>query len=353
MRLFTFLVAAFGKGKGTAISRGRDFFRHEWASSFSSATPELLSARQNFTWKAQGIGARDCYASSVPGMIRLTLDAKDTPVHMSWNGTVPRIISIHEELKTLLSVFAIDGTGAGLDGVVCQLWDRPEFYGGAIRNQPAAFGEMQFSLLAAVTPEDWNNLFSKADAMGGGLMSRLNVIGTEGNWPNVEKMTPPDFTQLREKFFPRIRALVDNKYEVVTTEAADRVIGEWFGGLPESGKSRMNIHARRAAVMLSWLKDEPAISEKTAETAVLLGQYQVDSHQFYATVKTDNPLAQVQSRILHVLGTQGPMRKGRLMDYTNARRVGTEVWNRALAGLMRDGQVGKREDGTYFLARAE
>jgi hypothetical protein len=30
--------------------------------------------------------------------------------------------------------------------------------------------------------------------------------------------------------------------------------------------------------------------------------------------------------------------------------VGTELWNRALEGLVRSGRVGKREDRTYYLA---
>jgi hypothetical protein len=84
--------------------------------------------------------------------------------------------------------------------------------------------------------------------------------------------------------------------------------------------------------------------------ATLLGDYQLASHLYYTVLKADNPLANLQYKILRVLEMRGPIKKGRLQDYTNARRVGTELWNRAFEGLVRDGRVGKREDGLYYLA---
>jgi hypothetical protein len=112
----------------------------------------------------------------------------------------------------------------------------------------------------------------------------------------------------------------------------------------------MNVQTLRYALLLAWLRHEEAISEKTAADAVLLGKYQVASHDFYRTNKMDNPMATIQDRIIRCLTMRGPLKKGRLQDFTNARRVGTDLWNRALEGLVRDGRVGKREDGIYYLA---
>jgi len=103
-------------------------------------------------------------------------------------------------------------------------------------------------------------------------------------------------------------------------------------------------------LLLAWLRHEDAMSPKTAEDAVRLGQYQVDSHDYYRTTSADNAVAKVQGKIVRVLEMKGPMFKRELQQRTNARRDGTELWTRALEGLVRDEAISKREDGTYYMA---
>jgi len=180
-------------------------------------------------------------------------------------------------------------------------------------------------------------------------MSRFNLIGTEGGFQNVSRMTPPDFSNLQETFLPRVRLLADAGCKIQSTEAADRVISEWADNLPE-GSERMNVHAWRNALRLAWLRREDVISEKTAADAVLLGQYQLDSHEYYRTKKLDTPNARVQDKILRALQMKGALSKRHLQQATHAHRDGTELWNRALSGLVQDGRVGKRDDGVHYLA---
>jgi hypothetical protein len=141
-------------------------------------------------------------------------------------------------------------------------------------------------------------------------------------------------------------------YAILPTEGSDRVISEWSDNLPE-GSERMNVHAWRSALLLAWLRHEETITAKTAEDAVRLGQYQVDSHDYYRTKSADNAVAKVQSKILRSLRLKGPMFKRELQKCTNAHRDGTELWNRGLDGLLRDKAVGKREDGEYYLAKGD
>ena len=359
-RSYTVIVAPKGKGKGTAIRRAVRFFgqsfpgtRHTPGLAVQGITPGLLSGDRDFEWKPKGIGAWMAAASSVPGMARLTKDLESTiknKPHLTWGSTLPRIISVHEEMKTFLSTLFIEGgVGSGMEGVVCQLWDDVSFHGTATGTRDALYGEMMFSLLAGVTEQDWFDLLSRGDAVGGGLMSRLNIIGTEGQYENVAKLKPIDFAPLQETFLPRVMQLEDAHVRIASTEAADRIISEWADNLPE-GSERMNVHAWRSALLLAWLKHEGAISAKTAEDAVLLGQYQIASHEYYRTVPSDNAIAKVQTKILRVLEMKGPGLKRELQRHTHAYRDGTELWNRALAGLIQDGRVGKAEDGTYYLA---
>src|SRR5271165_3105641 len=359
-RSYTVIVAPKGKGKGSAIRRAVKFFSQPWYG--TRTTPGLtiqgdasglLSGERDFVWKPKGIGAWVAAASSVPGMARLTKDAESTiknKPHLTWGSTLPRILSVHEEMKTLLSALFIEGgVGSGLEGVVCQLWDDVTFHGTATGTRDAAYGEMMFSLLAGVTEQDWFDLLSRGNAVGSGLMSRFNMIGTEGGFENVSRMQPPDFTALQGTFLPRVMQLEDAHTRVVPTEAADKIISEWADNLPE-GSERMNVHAWRSALLLAWLRHEESISAKTAEDAVRLGEYQVASHDYYRTKSADTANARVQARLLRILEMKGPLCKRDLQRYTHAHRDGTELWNRALDGLLRDKAVGRREDGAYYRA---
>ncbi|MGC2793151.1 MAG: bifunctional DNA primase/polymerase, partial [Candidatus Sulfotelmatobacter sp.] len=352
-RSYTIIVAPKGKGKGTAIRRAVEFFRQTWTSLpgnhgvGTSVTPGLLSGERDFAWKPKGIGAHIASASSVPGMARLTKDLDSTiknKPHMTWGNTLPRILSVHEEMKTFLSTLFIEGgVGSGMEGVVCQLWDDVSFHGTATGTRDAVYGEMLFSLLAGVTETDWFDLLGRGDAVGGGLMSRLNIIGTEGEYENVARMNPPDVTQLQETFLSRVLRLEDSHVKLATTKDADAVISQWADNLPE-GSERMNVHAWRSALLLAWLRHEEIITAKTAEDAVRLGQYQVDSHEFYRVKAADTSNARVQAKILRALEMRGPMSRRKLQQHTNAHRDGTDLWSRALEGLLRDRSVGKQED---------
>jgi hypothetical protein len=204
-------------------------------------------------------------------------------------------------------------------------------------------------MLAGVTEQDWFDLLSRGNAVGGGLMSRFNMIGTEGGYENVSRLKPPDFTALQETFLPRVMQLEDAPAHILTTEAADRIISEWTDNLPE-GSERMNVHAWRSALLIAWLRHEESITERTAEDAVRLGEYQVASHDYYRPKTADTANARVQGKILRTLELKGPLSKRQLQQFTNANRDGTELWGRALGGLLNDNAIGRREDGNYYLA---
>lgn len=361
-RTFTINIVPKGKGKGTAIRWSVHFFHQTWSGrgavrgTVVSETPGFLFGERESIWKPRGIGAWIAAASSVPGMVRLTKDLESTiktKTHMSWGSTLPRILSVHEEMKTFLSALFIGGgVGTGLEGVVCQLWDDVTFNGTATGQREAAYGEMRFSLLCGVTEEDWFDILSQGNAVGGGLMSRLNLVGSEGGYANVSKLNRPDFTELQEAFLPRVRQLEDVPVRILPSADADKVISDWQETLPE-GSERMNVHAWRSVLLLAWLRHEDIISTKTAEDAVRLGRYQIASHEYYRVKAADNDSAKAQGKIVRALTVKGPLKRRELQQYTHAHRVGTFLWNQALDGLLRDRTVGKGEDGRYFLAGDE
>jgi hypothetical protein len=360
-RTYTIIVAPKGKGKGTAIRRAVRFFNQDWSGGVLpvskglsvSVTGGLLSGERDFLWKPRGVGAWMAAASSVPGMARLCRDLDSTiknKPQLTWGNTLPRILSEHEEMKTFLSTLFIEGgVGSGMEGVVCQLWDDISFHGTATGTRDAVYGELMFSMLCGITEEDWFDLLSRGNAVGSGLMSRFNIIGTEGNYENVSKLHPPDFTPLQERFLPRVLQLEDTYARIAPSQAAENIISEWTENLPD-GSERMNIHAWRSALLIAWLRHENIISAQTAQDAVSLGQYQIASHEYYRTKSADSAIAKIQAQILRVLEMKGAMTKRGLQRATHADRVGTEMWTRGLEGLIRDSSVGRREDGTLYLA---
>lgn len=353
-RTYTIVILPKGKGKGTCIRLAVRFFMQNWRSAWMSITPGLLSGQRDFVWKPKGVGAWIASASSVPGMARLTkeLDAtiKNKP-HLTWGNTLPRVLSVHEEMKTFLSTLFIEGgVGSGMEGVVCQLWDDVSFHGTATGTRDAVYGEMMFSLLAGVTEEDWFDLLSRGNVVGGGLMSRLNLIGSEGKYENVAKIKPVDFTALQETFLPRIMRLEDAHINIPESPEAAQIVAEWVDGLPE-GTERLNMHVWRSALLIAWLRHEETISAKTAEDAVSLGQYQLDSHEYYRVEAANNTNAKVQGKIRRALKMQGPLSKRDIQRYTNAHRDGTDTWSRAFDGLVRDKAVGRTDDGKFYLAK--
>lgn len=196
-------------------------------------------------------------------MARLTKDLETTiknKPHMVWGNTLPRVLSVHEEMKTFLSTLFIEGgVSSGMEGVVCQLWDDVSFHGTATGTQGAVYGEMMFSMLCGVTEQDRFDL-SRGNAVCSGLMSRFNLIGTEGEYANVSRIKPPNLTKLQETFLPHVMQLENAHVRVPPTEAAE-------------GSERMNVHAWRSALLISWLRHLPArqVSERAVE---LIGREQ-------------------------------------------------------------------------------
>jgi hypothetical protein len=71
----------------------------------------------------------------------------------------------------------------------------------------------------------------------------------------------------------------------------------------------------------------------------------------------ENPVALLQQKIMRILKQNGRISRRLLYRAVSADRVGTEIFQRALSGLVRDGMVlefrGKRTDQTLYSLRKE
>ena len=361
-RAYTVMPAPYGKGKGTSIRRATAFY--DVLLNGNLMSPSLLFKWQESTWRRAGIGAEIAAGSSMPGLMRIITPkqhrAKDKkgkaqaadkpPVESSiWQWQpMARVITVAEELKELLANFYNEkGVGTALEGVVCELWDGTEFTPTSTDARQEMASQVMYSILGGITPDDWQDLLSRGQSVGSGFMSRLNIVGTRGEWENVSDLRRIDFSALRQRFLPRIHALKMGPVVIDRTDGARGLVAEWFNGLKsaERSNSRFNIHAWRAALWLAWLKGHAAITEQDAAGGIALAQYQWDTRDYYTVKPAENPIAKYQEKIRKALhaarGKRASVRD--LKRLTHADRVGTQVWTKALGGMISSGELGSKE----------
>jgi Bifunctional DNA primase/polymerase, N-terminal len=341
-RMYTTMIAPAGHGKGEAIRSTDDFF---------DGMKELVTGFPDSVWKSKGIGARNAAFSSVPGLAAIIQDSdklQEVSPHLCWRGTVPRLITTQEELKSFLSsLFIQGGVGADLEGVLCALWDGTRFHGKGKSERAAVYGQVQFSLLGGITPLDWFELLGQGNVIGSGFYSRLNLVGTEGEFELVARIREPEFTALQDILLPRLEALVQVPYTIDVKPEADALLDAWMKDLP-AGSERLNIYALRTAMTLAWLKDTKTITPALMESALRLGDHQLKVRQFYRVEATRNETAALQSKIKKWVQGHGPSAKWAVARGIHYQRYGTDKFDRAWVGLTRAGVLVPVKDTALF-----
>jgi hypothetical protein len=358
LRRYTLLVCPAGMGKGLTIERSCEPFL--MARRSGRFTAGLLSEERYWPWKKTRIGAWVSTANSLPGLVsdftegdadaEVVLNGKKVPgFDPRWTG-LPRVITIHEELKTLLSPLSQAGIGEALEGTLCGLFDRTKYRLGSTGTRNSQFGDAQFSLLGAVTREDWERLVSKGDIFGGGLMSRLSIFDMSGDY-RLTTLRRVDFGPLCERFMPRVEALAEREVLIPAGVEAIETVDKWVNSYAPGTAPRANVRAWRLALLLSWLQGHSEITVDDAVRATQLVTYQQVMQRCFAVTPTDNLFAKAQAQILAQLERRGPLSHSDLWKYSNGKRIGTQIWEAALAGLVKSRQVGQ-EGKRYYLAVA-
>ena len=151
------------------------------------------------------------------------------------------------------------------------LWDDVFFNGTATGTRDAAYGEMMFSMLCGVTEEDWFQLTSRGNAVGGGLMSRLNIIGMEGNYENVSNMHPPQTSKaMDDRFLPRVMQLEDADTSTYRQKEnlLRRLSANGTDALPVWVRTYKRPRMAERSVACVWSRHEDRISAKIVSDAV-------------------------------------------------------------------------------------
>ncbi len=248
---------------------------------------------------------------------------------------IPRVITIAEEVRSVFANFDNESTGAGLESVMCELFDRDSFTTTVTKDRGPEAGRLMYSLLGGITREGWDAIFSKSQSVESGFLSRINIIGTEEE-RRKGKLRRPDFEPLRNKFFPLIQALEKNPRMLDSTPEADARVDEWFAGLvlPEGvSKARLNIPARRNALHLAWLRGHDHITLPDVESAIRLADYQGLMREFYAPAEGETRQARCEAAIRKAMRAKRRMTERACKKATHYERYGVDLWTRSLIAL--------------------
>lgn len=340
-RMFTVLIGPPGCGKGTACEYVRLLFDGRWDGLTHTENPLLYGS--DCIWNNSGIGARVVDIASAPGLMNAVLGAKGkTPdVVMRWTP-MPRFISIREEVQSLFSNFAIEGgTGAGLESILCELYDRTSFSFTQTAKRQGEAPNVMYSLLGGITKELWDSTFAAAQAAESGFLSRVNIIATE-NKKRVGGMTAPDFTSLRSRLVPFLAALEHTPRFIKPSPDARGLMNEWFADLemPDGHSSaRLNIHAWRTALHIAWLRGAEFIQTSDVESGIKVAEYQKEMRIWHAPIAGDTRAARCEAAIRRTIREAKRMSLRDLKTATNAHRVGIGQWDSALKAMVTAGEI--------------
>ena len=155
----------------------------------------------------------------------------------------------------------------------------------------------------------------------------------------VASLVEPSFGDFQKRLFEKLFALEQRPVLINTSHEALGILDTWFAKIKatqyedDQVRTRINILALRYALHLAWLRDESTITSEVMGKATRICEWQLGQRAELFVVETDNDVARHQVRIRKSL-RKGPLTSRELSKAVNAYRVGTEIHERALKGLL-------------------
>ena len=345
-RAYTIKIAPPGSGKGTSDERIRDFFSTErWDGLERTEAPLLWTSATEYIWRGRGLGAQAISPASAPGLI-MAIEARklkkgETANPLETWKPMPRVITMSEEVRSLFANFANESTGAGLESVLCELFDRDSFTATATKDRGPASGKLMYSLLGGITKDGWDSVFSKVESVESGFLSRVNIVGTEEDRTKAG-LKAPDFGPLRARFFPFLQDLERTVREIDATPSAMSYMDRWYSrlALPEGvSRARLNIHAWRTALHLAWLRGHESILDEDVDGGIQVAAYLAKMREFYAPPEGETRQARCEASIRKVVRGRRKISVRELRRKTNYTRWGLGLWDKALQALTKAGEM--------------
>ena len=208
--------------------------------------------------------------------------------------------------------------------------------------------DARLSILSASTEDDFRNTWdSQSDDAG--FFSRLFLVWGESE-KNISFKSPTD-AKAKAALQAEVKALIDSRASEgltlipLTPEARK----EWdcFYAARGNGKewNRIDTYGARFMVLQAVIKGESRVSLETVREVIDLLKYEVAVRTRFNPVIASNKSAALEAKILTALREEGPMKRSALYRKTSASRDGQELFQRALEGQIKAGEI-ERIGGT-------
>jgi hypothetical protein len=348
-RKYTALVGLPGRGKGEQVREALDLVRppEDWSPLDNVADEYFLHRGQS---RRKHIGTFESNASSEPA---LGADFCKSP----------RVLFVPTELDQLTGKLDTPGAGSSLKSLIRECFDStwPKFSTTKSRKQSdVPQWPVNLSILTSTQPETAEQLMVTL-GQGTGLIQRFTwVLSDEAR--TVASLPVPQFGDLPKRLFEKIAPLEQEPLIIKVTPAADAVLKEWWSKVSTASDNaevtgRLNVLALRNALHIAWMLDSGEITAEHMAKACRLGDYQLSVRKRLVTPPVRNDVALWQARIKKALQEKGTMTQSALYKATNANRCGTQIFEAALRGLFRLGQIfqvqGDRRNTFEYALRAE
>lgn len=338
-RSYTIIIGPPQCGKGTSNDRIWDLFDERWEG-LERTEGGLIFRPSEFAWRSRGIGAQVSSIASAPGLMKVIevrkLKQGETPNPIETWNPMPRVLTMSEEVRALFANFANESTGAGLESVLCELYDRDSFTATATKDRAPVSGKLLYSLLGGITKEGWDAVFSKVESVESGFLSRVNIVATEES-RRAAGLIKPDFEPLRRRFFPLLQDLQANPRELRPAPSAMGLMNDWFSAftMPEGiSRARLNIHAWRTALHLAWLRGHISILESDIDGGIKIAEHQAKMREYYAPPEGETRSARCEAAIRKVVSGRRRVRLRELRRATNYKQFGIGLWDKSLKELV-------------------
>ena len=196
------------------------------------------------------------------------------------------------------------------------------------------------SLLAASTVETfeqcWDSAFTDI-----GFDNRLFLIPGHGEKKYGIPPKVPDAE--KSKMQARLQGLVEHvgkNTELPIIDSARAAYEAWYMGLERSKHTkRLDAYALRLMLLLAVNEAKRAIDADVVNKAIALVEWQLRIRQAYEPINADNAWAKMEEKIRRKLAQGGKLPWRDLWNFTNAKRAGHGIFDRALSNLIEAGEV--------------
>jgi hypothetical protein len=212
-------------------------------------------------------------------------------------------------------------------------WDNPTKQG------HISLRDAHLSLLGCCTEDTFERMWTR-EAVAIGFPNRLFVVWADRKpkvaWP--QPADPAKLGAIRE----RIAAQLARLPLTLDIEPDAKQLWEyWYNCLPPSEHAkRLDTIGFRLMPLLALTTDKQSVDSDTVMLVMGILDYELSIRMATDPLKVDNKIAEVQEKIRRVLKrNEGGLTRSMISKLTNSKRVGTEIFKKALDGLLREGEV--------------